>query len=63
VNIVEKFKVGDMVVPLFEEEHKVLKVLEVREKTLTAETEHGFEIATLCNYRHATSNEIYSNKV
>jgi hypothetical protein len=62
VNIVEKFKVGDMVVPLFEEEPKILKVLEVREKTLTAETEHGFEISALCNYRHATSNEIDSNQ-
>jgi hypothetical protein len=58
---VEIFNVGDMVVPLFEEEHKVLKVLEVSEKTLTAETEHGFEISALCNYRLATKDEIDSN--
>jgi hypothetical protein len=53
-----KFAVGDWVVPLFEEEHKVLKVLDVREKTLTTETELGFEISVIGNYRHATQKEI-----
>ncbi|USK66287.1 hypothetical protein [Peribacillus frigoritolerans] len=53
----ENFQVGDWVVPLFEEEKKVLKVSHVG-KSLEVETKYGWEISAFCNYRHATKEEI-----
>lgn len=51
------FKVGDWVVPLFEENKRVLRVSSVG-KSLEVETEEGWEIGAFCNYRPATELEI-----
>jgi len=51
------FKVGDLVVPLFEDEIRVRRVSGVG-KALEVEIEHGWQISAFCNYRHATQEEI-----
>lgn len=51
------FKVGDLVVPLFEDETKIRKVSSVG-KSLEVETEQGWEIGAFSTFRHATEEEI-----
>jgi hypothetical protein len=54
---VSNFKVGDLVVPLYEENKRVLKVSNVG-KSLEVVTDDGWEISALTNYRHATKEDI-----
>jgi hypothetical protein len=53
----EKFKVGDWVVPLFEDKKRVVRVSRVG-KSLEVEIDGGWEIGAFCNYRLATKEEI-----
>jgi hypothetical protein len=53
----ETFKVGDWVVPLFEENKRILRVSSVG-KSLEVETDEGWEISAFRNYRHATQGEL-----
>lgn len=57
----ETFKVGDWVVPLSEDEFKILEVSHVGE-SLECKTEYGWEISAFSNYRHATKEEIEGMK-
>lgn len=50
------FKIGDWVVPLFEENKRILRVSNVG-KSLEVETDEGWEIGAFCNYRQATKEE------
>ncbi|OHR73973.1 hypothetical protein HMPREF3291_05150 [Bacillus sp. HMSC76G11] len=53
----EDFKIGDLVVPLFEENKRVRKVTSVG-KSLEVEIDDGWEISAKCNYRKASNDEI-----
>lgn len=53
-----KIEPGEFVFELFEEFPRVLKVLEVKNNVVTAETEEGFVMASINNFRLATAEEI-----
>jgi hypothetical protein len=55
--MMKEFKIGDLVVPLFEENKRVVRVSSVG-KSLEVEIDGGWEISAKCNYRKATQEEI-----
>lgn len=53
-----KFEAGVLVFELKEEKPRVLKVLELRNNVVTAETENGVCMAHVSNFRLASREEI-----
>lgn len=53
-----KIEAGEFVFELKENIPRVLKVLELRNNVVTAETKHGSCMAHVSNFRLATSKEI-----